>query len=406
MQAKTNSREVDPDSGGHLPQPGELVDGKYLIEGIVGIGGMATVVRARHVVRQAPVALKFLRLEMMDADSHSRFMREGVAASAIPSEHVVKVLDIGRLPNGIPYLVMDLLEGRDLAGLLRAEGTPGLPIPRTVHFILQILRALQAAHMRGIVHRDLKPSNCFVTEHEGEDDFIKVLDFGVSKLRTNQQTALTRAGWLLGTIAYMAPEQVLSSRDADERSDLYSVGVVLYRLLTGRLPYHSSVKDSGKLAVEVVEGTPIPITDVLPSVPNELAETVHKAIARAPAERFASAADMAEALAPWADAASGHFLQRIRSSAKKPRVSTSVPKAEISGHVDAKDLAGPTQLSPKPQRTPPMDGGAATVVSDVRAPPVAGPSAKPSVLKMVLLAILLIFGFVLAYTLVQALAVH
>ncbi|MEQ9322778.1 MAG: serine/threonine-protein kinase, partial [Polyangiaceae bacterium] len=162
------------------PQPGEILEGKYEIQRVLGTGAMGAVVRATHMLRQAPVALKFMSPEVMNRPGIvRRFLNEGVAASQIDSDHAVKVYDVCELPSGVPYLVMEYLEGQDLKELLETEGDPGLDdIPRAVHITLQILRGLQVAHRADIVHRDMKPANVFIVTKDGAPDFVKIVDFG------------------------------------------------------------------------------------------------------------------------------------------------------------------------------------------------------------------------------------
>jgi serine/threonine-protein kinase len=225
---------------------GEVLDGKYRIERLLGEGGMGAVAKATHLLRRAPVALKFMSPAVLQmTGAVERFVNEGVAASQIDSDHVVKIFDVGRMASGAPYLVMEYLEGCDLAQLLEREG-PVLGAQRAVNFTLQILRALQAAHAAGIVHRDMKPSNCFVITKDGDPDFIKLVDFGISKVKSADEAPaahLTRTNSALGTPLYMSPEQARSPRDVDHRTDLYSVGAILYEMLTGRTPYTA---DSGE----------------------------------------------------------------------------------------------------------------------------------------------------------------
>jgi len=295
------------------PSVGDVIDNKYVVDALLSEGGIGAVVRAVHVIRRAPVALKFLNPKMLAVEgSHARFLREAMAASIIPSEHVVKVYDVGTLPSGIPYIVMELLEGVELAELVELDGRPGLPVPRAIHFTLQLLRALQLAHAAGVIHRDLKPSNCFIIQRDGEPDFLKVLDFGVSKVRLASEAVITRAGSALGTPVYMAPEQARSPRDADQRSDLFSVGVILYRLLSGRLPYDVENLQPLDILMRVMSENPVPLLVSEPSVPPMLAEVVHHAMAKVAADRYADAAAMAEALAPWADRRSARVLAGIR----------------------------------------------------------------------------------------------
>ena len=295
------------------PATGEVLDGKYQIERMLGEGGMGAVAKATHMLRRAPVALKFMSPAVMSmAGAVERFINEGVAASQIDSDHVVKVFDVGQLPSGAPYLVMEYLEGVDLSDLLVREGTPGLPIARAVHFTLQCLRGLQVAHAAGIVHRDMKPSNCFVITKDGEVDFVKLVDFGISKVAQPGGGHITRTNSALGTPLYMSPEQARSPRDVDLRSDLYSVGVILYELLTGRTPFHSESGEFTEILFKIFTQDPPRIRELRADLPDPLCDVIHRALARDPNDRFATATDMGDALAPWADTRSHHVLTRLR----------------------------------------------------------------------------------------------
>ncbi len=296
------------------PQPGEVLDGKYQIERLLGEGGMGAVAKATHLLRRAPVALKFMSPSvMMLTGAVERFINEGVAASQIDSDHVVKVYDVGQLPTGAPYLVMEYLEGQDLSDLLLREGTPGLPVVRAVHFTLQILRGLQIAHQANIVHRDMKPSNCFVVRKDGEDDFVKLLDFGISKVQQPGGGNITRTNSALGTPLYMSPEQARSPKDVDRRSDIFSVGVILYELLTGQTPFHSESGEFTEILFKIFTQDPPFIGTLRPDLPDELCAAIHKALARSPDDRYATAFDMAEGIAPWADERSTQVMVRSRA---------------------------------------------------------------------------------------------
>jgi serine/threonine-protein kinase len=244
-----------------------------------------------------------------------RFVNEGVAASQIDSDHVVKVFDVGRMPNGAPYLVMEYLDGCDLGQLLEREGGRLEPT-RVVHFGLQILRALQTAHASGIIHRDMKPSNCFVIDKDAEPDFVKLVDFGISKVRTDDASGrsanLTRTNSALGTPLYMSPEQARSPRDVDHRADLYSVGAILYELLSGRTPYIAESGEYTEILFKLFTTEPEPLRSLRPEVSEGLAAVVHHALVRDPNMRFSSASEMAEALVPFADERSGQVITRIR----------------------------------------------------------------------------------------------
>lgn len=324
------------------PQPGDVLDGKYRVERLLGEGGMGAVAKATHVVRRAPVALKFISGAILSfPGAIERFVNEGVAASQIDSDHVVKVFDVGRLPSGAPYLVMEFLDGRDLGELLAAEG-PRLSPPRAVHFALQMLRALQTAHNAGIVHRDMKPSNCFVIEKDGEPDFVKLVDFGISKVRTaddgSENANLTRTNSALGTPLYMSPEQARSPRDVDHRSDLYSVGAILYEMLGGRTPYTSETGEYTEILFKIFTTDPEPLVAIDPQIPEGLAAVVHRALIRNREERYGSALEMADALAPYADARSAALLTKLRA-ARGRSASPGAPASAAPGALE--NLARP-----------------------------------------------------------------
>ncbi|MBX3259854.1 MAG: serine/threonine protein kinase [Labilithrix sp.] len=307
------------------PAAGEIVDGKYKIEKILGEGGMGAVARATHVVLGGTLALKFMNPQFMTfPGAVERFVNEGRASKAIKSDHVLPVTDVGLLPNGTPYLLMECLYGLDLADLLARDGPSGLPIERAVHFVVQILRGLQAAHAIGIIHRDMKPSNCFVVTHDGEEDFVKILDFGISKVVQPGSSSLTQTNSALGTPLYMSPEQARSPRDVDTRSDLYSVGVILYELLCGHTPFFSESGEFTEILFQLFTADPPPIQQTRPELPDELAAIVHKALAREANDRYATAVAMAEALAPFASGKSLALIERMRGF-KPPAKDSIIP---------------------------------------------------------------------------------
>jgi serine/threonine-protein kinase len=300
------------------PAAGEVLDGKYQIERLLGEGGMGAVAKAQHLLRRAPVALKFMSPAVLSmSGAVERFVNEGVAASQIDSDHVVRIFDVGTLPSGAPYLVMEYLEGSDLSDILARDGNPGLSTPRAVHFILQSLRGLSVAHAAGIVHRDMKPSNVFVVTKDGEPDFVKLVDFGISKVKQQGAANITRTNSALGTPLYMSPEQARSPRDVDHRSDLYSVGVILYELLTGRTPFFSETGEFTEILFKIFTQDPPPIQTYRPDLPPALCDAVHKALARDPKDRYATTAEMSEALAPWADERSHVIVNRMRTRASR-----------------------------------------------------------------------------------------
>ncbi|WP_438001089.1 serine/threonine-protein kinase [Sorangium sp. So ce185] len=277
--------------------PGDVLLGKYRVESVLGRGAMGLVVAARHLALDDRVAIKVLLPRyVQDPEILQRFLREGRAAVRIRSPHVVRVADVGTLENGAPYMVMDHLEGKDLAAVL-AESGP-LSVPLVVDLVLQACEALAEAHAQGIVHRDVKPSNLFLTRNADGSPCVKVLDFGISKMSHAEDHALTRVGGVLGSPLYMSPEQLRSASDVDGRADIYSLGVVLFQLLTGRTPFVAL--ELAQLVYLVTQGEPQRPRALRPDLPEALEQAILTAIARDRDRRFPTAADFALALVPFA----------------------------------------------------------------------------------------------------------
>jgi serine/threonine protein kinase len=276
---------------------GEVLGNKYRVERLVGKGGMGHVVAARHEQLDQPVAIKILRRELCEnQEAVARFLREARAAVRIQSEHVARVLDVDTTEDGVPYMVMELLEGQDLAVELQ-DGA--LTIFEAVDYILQACEALAEAHALGIVHRDLKPANLFRTEDRDGSALIKVVDFGISKaLATDAPTSSgmpsTDTQGLLGSPHYMSPEQVRSPKTVDARSDIWSLGVVLYELLIGSPPFVSDTPMSVMAAV--VTDAPPSIRGIRDDVPFGLEEAILKCLEKQPSQRYANVIELAEAL--------------------------------------------------------------------------------------------------------------
>lgn len=336
---------------------GELLAGKYRIERLLGEGGMGYVVAAVHEQLQQRVAVKFLASGYAEnSDAAARFLREARAAVRIQSEHVARVLDVGELEDGAPYMVMEFLSGCDLARELFTRG--GFEIATAVDYVLQACEAVAEAHSIGVIHRDLKPANLFLTRRPDGSPFVKVLDFGISKAITPESGApgdspsLTAAQALLGSPAYMSPEQARKPKSVDGRSDIWALGVILYEFLAGTPPFVGDTPLS-VLTAAVAEPTPS-LRAVRPDVPPELEAVIEKCLEKKPQNRYQSIAELAQALSGFAPSSSQPSVQRIlgifRSSLPPVEISTTMKSAEAVPLADTEAVSS-SQKNP-PQRTP------------------------------------------------------
>jgi serine/threonine-protein kinase len=302
-------REAAPNLTG-LPEPGQLFAGKYRIERLIGVGGMGAVFEAHHMHLDQRVAIKLLLPQCAnDGALVQRFVREGRAAVKIPSDHVARVHDVGTLPDGTPFMVMELLHGADLQGVLDERGP--LPIPLAVDFMLQTCEALAHAHAMGIVHRDLKPPNLFVSGTRTSPT-IKLLDFGISKLPTGDDLSMTKTSAVMGSPMYMAPEQMRSARRVDARADIWGLGILLYTMLTGRPPFESD--SMPELCAMIVQDETPSLVQRRAGVPPELARAVERCLEKEPANRFGSVVELARAIAPFGSEHGRVMLARIEGA--------------------------------------------------------------------------------------------
>jgi serine/threonine-protein kinase len=288
-----------PDAGVKV---GSVIADKYRVEQELGRGGFGVVMRARHLAIDQLVAIKVLTAADTDdarewQEDAARFKREGQATAALRSEHVVRILDVDVLPNGSPYMVMEYLEGETLHVTLHTRGP--LSIGETADHMVQVLAALAEAHAAGIVHRDLKPANVIVTQGAGGTMVAKVLDFGVSKIAAHSvigagAAPITRTGAVIGTVAYMAPEQMLDAKRVDARADLWSVGIILFELLTKKTPFGKI--DDPHIVTTMLTKPPMSLSALRPDVPPALEKVVLRCLEKAPQKRYATAAALASAL--------------------------------------------------------------------------------------------------------------
>ena len=269
---------------------GRIIDGRYAVESVIGAGGMGLVLKAHHKFTGAEVAVKVLKSDLaLDPEIQMRFLAEARAPNTIGHPGIVNVIDAGKAPDGLLYLVMELLVGRPLR-VAMARGELTAPDARRV--LLELLDALNAAHARGFVHRDLKPENVFLS---GPAQQVKLLDFGIAKvLDAGIARVRTATNAQLGTPAYMAPEQFHDPSGVDARADLWAVGIMAYEMLAGRLPFRADTIQAMLIAIATQNFDPI--TMHLPSCPPAISQFFDRALARDRAQRFATAVDMAMAL--------------------------------------------------------------------------------------------------------------
>jgi hypothetical protein len=278
---------------------GQVIDGKYRVVARIGEGGMGAVFAGEHLRLHRRVAIKVLHAAMArDAEVVRRFEREAQAAGKIGNDHILEVLDIGELPGGERFMVMEFLDGEPLNA--RLERFQRLAPQQVYPLARELLEGLTAAHAAGIVHRDLKPANVFIQrEKAGRTDYVKIIDFGISKFQNvGGDEAKTRTGMIIGTPLYMSPEQARGLSEADSRTDLYAVGVILYEAVTGRVPFTGASPTD--LLFQIALSTPPPIPSLVNDVDTAFCSIVEKAMARDPGHRFQTGAEFIAALDAWA----------------------------------------------------------------------------------------------------------
>jgi eukaryotic-like serine/threonine-protein kinase len=386
--------------GGRV-QPGDVLDGKYAVERIVGQGGTAYVVAAQHLILRRRVALKFLRPELaVQPELGRRFLREAQAAAQMRGDHVARVMDADTLQSGEPYLAMEFLEGEDIAAVLRRCGR--LPVSDAAHYLLQACEAVREAHALKIVHRDLKPANLFLTQGADGEPCVKVLDFGLSKVLTPDagSLSLTDSNLVVGSPHFMSPEQIRTPRDVDERTDIWSLGATLFAMLTGHVPF------DGRSMIEVCGALlcgPAPrVRRLRADVPAELEAVVLRCLRVERVDRYESVAALALALAPFARESSQPASDPAQSmpgwaDAGAPTIASpaEIPRGEmrpwrriavVIGGIALIGLAmewgwgrraARPAASPAPMADAPL--GAMTVLAEARSPdPTTPPASDPA----------------------------
>lgn len=323
-------------------RPGDALAGKYVVERVLGAGGMGVVLAAHQLGLDRTVAVKLmLPGRLVAPDALARFLREARATARLRSHHVARVFDVGITETGAPYIVFELLDGVDLGALLKRGGP--LPVDEAVEYVLQACEGIAEAHAAGLVHRDIKPSNLFLTTHADGSPCVKVLDFGITK-ETGAGLALTETQQAIGSPLFMSPEQMQSSRDVDARADLWSMGVVLYELLTGCLPFQADSVQH--LCAKIFFTAPTPPSALRPDLHPTLEAVILRCLEKEPEARWPSIAAFAAALGPFAPQRALPYIDRVAAVLRGDR------RASQPGAARGETASRPSMGDPPPQPQP------------------------------------------------------
>jgi serine/threonine-protein kinase len=381
-------------------QVGQIVADKYRVEEILARGGMGLVVSARHLTLNQQVAIKVLLPSELTQEPHAvtRFLREARAAAGLKSDHVVRIYDVGTLQlegiaEGLPYMVMERLEGMDLRTLVRQQGPQS--VEQAVTYVAQACDAVADAHENGIVHRDLKPSNLFLTQRRDGTPLVKVVDFGISKAVADATSLeLTTSSVIMGSPLYMSPEQVRDARSVDHRTDIWALGVILYQLLTGRPPFRGDSLTAVCAAIAADPPMPIDRADV----PRALVDVILRCLEKNKTHRFESAAELRDALlsfvAPRADVPAQTAEPVPASRGRRANLPPALDADEQATVSYGRLLADKSALRPPPPGIAPITEAplASTLRSSV---------ASPLRLAVAAVALLLAIGGVVTLTVLR-----
>ena len=344
-------------------QPGTILGEKFRVERVLGEGGMGCVVEATHLELGTKVAIKFLLPSaLQNAEIVTRFEREARATAALQSDHIVNVTDVGRFPDGSPYMVMEYLSGCDLStGLARAGGR--LPIAEAVAYGVQAAAGLADAHDSGVVHRDIKPANIFLHERKDRRVVVKIVDFGIAKQTEDTSRNITLASAIMGSPKYMSPEQLRNSKSADARSDIWSLGVTLFEMVAGRTPF--AAESMAVLHADILHAPAPSVLEFRPEAPADLDAIVQRCLAKDPAARYASTRDVMVALEQLAMGTSSVTPSFVITA---ERMQTGADFTPMPSVFDRTEIAEPT---PMPDRTGPA-------VSNTKVSPESEMSSAPA----------------------------
>lgn len=310
-------------------QPGTILDGKFRVERLLGAGGMGAVVAATHLQLEELVAIKVLLPDLgASQEAAARFEREARASVKIKSEHVVRVLDVAKLEDGTPYMVMEYLSGQDLSKLVSNTGP--IDVATAAGHLLEACDAIAAAHALGIVHRDLKPANLFLADNADGTSAIKVLDFGISKLSQRMSThdaTLTKTSSVMGSPLYMAPEQMQSSKKVDARADIWALGCVGFELVAGQPPFLA--ESMPELCARILTEPAAPPSSLRPGIPPSLDAVLLRCLAKLPDERFQNVGELAQALLPLAPDRSSVVERILRRVSMAPPSRVQAPELDM-----------------------------------------------------------------------------